>query len=158
MKFAAHILSVLGLISAWGVAQSAPVFSAAPVFNTKIQSQEIALQRYVRGFVYCPDGRVGSVEMSLRSHITFSTQISHVHTDKTGYFDFGDVPVGKYELVVKNRCSATTTSVNKFEVTVQSGATGWFKGCSPPEEVVIRLKKQSNPEIFSGANKTANCG
>ena len=151
MKFQLHIFSMLLLISVYGLAQNVPGSDA------KKQTSELTFRRHVRGFVYCPSGSADSAQMSLRSHMMLSAQVLHVRTDKTGYFDFGNVPVGKYELVAENNCSETAGSVNKFEVTVQSGTAATFKDCLP-EEIIIKLKRQSSPEISYRSTKNASCG
>jgi hypothetical protein len=125
--------------------------------DTKKQVSELALQRHVQGFIYCPDGSADNGEISLHFHKSLSAQIHRVRTDENGYFDFGNVPIGKYELVVENRCATTAASVNKFEVTVQSSATTSFKDCVP-EEVVIKLNQRSGPEISYRLKKNASCG
>jgi hypothetical protein len=151
VRFSAHVLSVLLLIGIWGVAQSAPTNGA------KKQVSEFALQRHVYGFVYCPSGSADGGEISLHSHKSLSAQIPRVRTDENGYFDFGNVSIGKYELIVENRCATTAASVNKFEVTVQSSTTTSFKDCVPGE-VVIKLNERSDPEISYRLKLNASCG
>lgn len=154
MKFAVPIfwmatLSLLGI--AQGISGGEGTLTDKQL---KRRIPDVMLQRHVHGFVYCPDEKSQIAEVSLRSSNLPSNQ-RRVQTDENGYFDFANVPAGRYELVIKNGCSNTTSAVDHFDVQVQAEPT-MFKDCVLAE-IIVQLKERSKPLISHRPTKNVGC-
>src|SRR5580692_11252874 len=157
----ASILSFV-LFSTFVVAQGSSLGAGAPSdeqMRKRLRGPDLVLQHQLHGFVYCPSGEVSNVELLLRigdPDRLFSTITKKVEGDGRGYFDFGGVTPGRYQLVVKNGCSGAVSPIASFDVEVVGEPTV-NRDCVV-EEVVVQLRRGENPVLFHRPTKNVACG
>jgi hypothetical protein len=148
LQLAIRISFLIAICAASALAQQSELRKWAP---------DLVLQHHLHGYIYCPGGEVSKAEVEIRSPLRwFPRDTVKVGTDKQGYFDFGAVSPGRYELVVKNYCSGSVLPIQTFDVVVDRQPV-MFRDCLL-EEIVVQLNDRAKAVVLHRPTRNAACG